>query len=161
MRRLFVALLALSILTPVAVLAQDDLNYLIIHQKDGTEASFGFNEKPVITYTDNDLIIKTTTAPEMHYLLASLSKISFSETPTAVIPVSDQKQAPVFEFDGNTVNISGVEAEGVIVVVAADGKTVITAKADYDGKASFGIAELPEGIYVVKTDIISFKILKK
>ena len=161
MRSFFVALLALLIWTPVAVLAQDDLHYLTIHQKDGTEASFGFSEKPVITYTDNDLIVKTATAPEMHYALVTLSKISFSETPTSVIPVSEKKQAPVFRFDGYNVEISGVKADAAIVVVATDGSIVINSKADSDGCASVSIAELPEGIYVVKTDVISFKILKK
>ena len=48
-------------------------NTLTIHQKDGKEFSYGFSEKPVITYTDNDLVL-TTTNTVVEFPLSALSK---------------------------------------------------------------------------------------
>lgn len=160
MKRLFQVLLVFLIWTPGSVMAQNELSYLIIHQKDGTQASFGFSEKPVITYTDNDMIIKTDNAPEVRYVMSSLSKISFSDTPTSVSSAQEDLQAPVFEFDGYTVNIQGLKADATVAVFTADGKAVISTKAGKDGSASVSVADQPDGIYVIRTDVISFKILK-
>ena len=73
-------------------------NYLTIQQKDGQEFSFGFEDKPVITYTDNDLVLKTTKT-ELQYPLTSLSKFTFTDTATEVDAVRDDIKNPTFAID--------------------------------------------------------------
>ena len=72
MRRLSVLLC--TVLLSVPLFSQ---NTLTIHQKDGQQFSFGFEDKPVITYTDTDLVLKTTKT-EVQYPLASVAKFTFT-----------------------------------------------------------------------------------
>ena len=161
MKRLLIVFLAFLSLTTFTASAQNDLYYLVVHQKSGQDVGFGFSEKPVITYTDNYLVVKTTET-EMQYPLLSLSKLTFSDTPASVAPVaSNGEQNPVIEFDGNTVKISGVKANASVVVVSQDGKTVSDGKANAEGLISVSLEDLPQDIYVIKAGDISFKILKK
>ena len=69
MKKLFFSVLLLSVFSPAVLFAQ---NTVTIHQKDGQTVSYGFSVKPVITYTDNDLVITTENA-EMQYPLLSVS----------------------------------------------------------------------------------------
>lgn len=135
-------------------------NTVIVHQKDGKTVSFGLPEKPVITYVDNEMVI-TTTKTVLQYPLASVSQLTFSDDETSVAPVADEKQAPVLELDNYVVRITGADAEASVTVVASDGKTLIRTKVNSDGTATFSVAELPEGIYIIKSENLTFKILKK
>ncbi|MBO4500285.1 MAG: hypothetical protein J5732_08570, partial [Bacteroidaceae bacterium] len=65
MKRLLLLLLSALAIMPIA--AQ---NTLTIHQKDGQQFSFGFSEKPVITYTENEMVL-TTTRTTVKYPLSS------------------------------------------------------------------------------------------
>ena len=133
-------------------------NTLTVFQKDGQEFSFGFDEKPVITYTDNDMIIKTTNT-EVQYQLLNLQKVAFTDGPTAVNSIDADKSKIVLE--SYSVKIAGAEAGVEVTMSGVDGKTAGSYKTDSDGCVTFSIAELPEGIYLIKSENMSFKILKK
>ena len=152
-------LLSLVFVTSFSVFVSAQ-NTITIHQKDGQKVSFGFAEKPVITYTDNDLVV-TTTQTELQYPLTSVSKLTFSDEETAVVTISDEKQIPVLTLDNYVVDISGAKADASVKVYASDGKMMINVKTDAEGFVSFSIAELPEGIYIIKSEGITCKILKK
>ena len=53
-------------------------NTLTVHQKDGQKFSFGFEEKPIASFTDNYLVIKSTKV-EVQYELAKITKFTFLE----------------------------------------------------------------------------------
>ena len=55
MKRLLLCFLVALLVCPVF-----SQNTLTIHHKDGQQFSFGFEDKPVITYTETDLVLKTT-----------------------------------------------------------------------------------------------------
>lgn len=134
-------------------------NTLTIHQKDGQQFSFGFADKPVITYTESDLVLKTAKT-ELQYPLAQLAKFTFTDIDDAVIFIKDDK-ATQLVLDNYAVNITGIKAEATITLIGSDGKTVGTYKADADGGVTFSIADFPVGIYIIKSENLTYKILKK
>lgn len=135
-------------------------NTLTIYQKDGQKFSFGFDDKPVITYTDTEMVLKTAKT-EVQYPLASLSKLSFTDVEDAVVPIKRDDNAAQLELDGYVVNISGSKADAKVSVVAPDGKTLGTYKTDSDGSVTFSIADLPQGLYIISSENLTCKILKK
>lgn len=134
-------------------------NILTIHQKDGQKFSFGFDDKPVITYTGTDLVLKTTKT-EVQYPLASLSKFTFTDAENAVISIKDDNAARL-ELDDYMVSITGAKAGITVTLIGPDGKTVGTYKTDADGSVTFSIADLPAGIYIINSENLTCKILKK
>ena len=134
-------------------------NTLTIHQKDGLKFSFGFEDKPVITYTDTDLVLKTTNT-EVQFPLASLAKFTFIDEEDAVISIKDGNAAQL-ELDNYTVSITGAQSGISVSVIGSDGKSLAAYKTDGNGAVTFSIAEQPEGTYIIKSESLTCKILKK
>lgn len=155
MRKLLFTLFAAILSAPM--LSQTTLT---IHQKNGQQFSFGFDDQPVITYTDNELVLKTTNT-EVQYPLESLLKITFNDSETAVKPVLKEGKIPALELDSYSVYISGAKAGVEVTVYGADGKSVNSSKTNQDGSVSFSISDLPDGVYVIKSENNSIKVLKK
>lgn len=141
----------------IPVLAQ---NTLTIYQKDGQQFSFGFDEKPVITYSDTLLVLKTTNTV-VQYPLLSLLKLSFSDVETSVVTVQNQTITPQLQLEYFFLSITGAKPGIIISVISADGKVLHTYKTDSDGYVSFSIADLPEGVYIIKSESLTCKILKR
>ena len=154
MKRLFIILFTVVLSVP-----SFSQNTLTIHQKDGQQFSFGFEDKPVITYTDNDLVLKTTKT-EVQYPLSSLAKFTFTDLEDAVISIKDDKAAQM-ELENYVVSITGAKSGVTVSVVGSDGKTLNSYKTDTDGSVTFSIAELPEGVYIINSENLTCKILKK
>ena len=155
MKRLFLCFLVALLVCPVF-----SQNTLTIHQKDGQQFSFGFEDKPVITYTDTDLVLKTTKT-ELQYPLSKLSKFTFTDIDDAVISIKDDANSAKLVLDNYVVNIIGAKPGISVSVIGTDGKSLASYKTDDNGSITFSIAELPEGTYVIKSESLTCKILKK
>lgn len=154
--RKILALVFLSLLT-IEMSAQ---NTLVIHQKDGQQFSYGFGDKPVITYTESDLVL-TTSKTVVEFPLSALSKFTFSDIEDAVIAVKDNSSKPSLSLDEYTVCISGAEPNQSVTLLSIDGKVLSTYKTDADGSVKFSIAELSAGTYIINSESLTCKILKK
>ena len=84
MKRLLICFLVALLVCPVF-----SQNTLTIHQKDGKQFCYGFADKPVITYTESDLILKTANT-EVRYPLAQLDKFTFDDIDDAVILMANR-----------------------------------------------------------------------
>ena len=135
-------------------------NTLTIYQKDGQQFSFGFAEKPVITYTDNDLVLKTSKT-EVSYPLSTISKFTFSDSETHVSDVVTDIKTPALSLEDYMVNITGAESDVTVSVIGSDGKIICSYKTDTEGCVTFSIAELAEGVYIIKSEKLTCKILKR
>ena len=153
-RILFLLTLFLAVL-PVA--AQ---NTLIVHQKDGQTFSFGFEEKPVVTFTDNELVV-TSTMAEARFQLAEVVKFTFDDEGTAVEGIKDDGRKAAISLDEYTVSLTGAKPEITVRLIASDGKVLQSYKTDRNGSVQFSIAELPEGTYIISSEGLNVKILKK
>ena len=84
-------------------------NSIAIHQKDGNVATFAFSEKPVVTYSGNDLVL-TTKQTTVTYPVYMLQKIVFDLKDIADdIDALEVEGKSEFSFQGETLNISGGE----------------------------------------------------
>ena len=159
-------------------------NTLTIHQKDGQQFSFGFAEKPVITYTENYLLLKTSKT-EISYPLSTVAKLTFTDiepgddiepdddtepgddiesgddTETGVSDVEKDSQTPVLSLDSYMVCITGAKSDDIVSIIDADGKILCSYKTDKEGCVTFSVAELSEGVYIIKSENLTCKILKK
>lgn len=134
-------------------------NTLTIHQKDGQQFNYGFDDKPVIIYTATDLVLKTTMT-ELQFPLASIAKFTFTDIEDAVSPIKDSSSAQL-KLDNYMVSITGTKPDVAVSVIGSDGKTIGTYKTDAGGSVTFSIADLPQGLYIINIDNLTCKILKK
>ncbi len=141
----------------IPLLAQ---NTLTIHQKDGQQFSFGFEDKPVIKFTDNEIVL-TSAKTELRFQFANVAKLTFDDIDDAVISIKADGNKASITLDDYTVNISGAKADATVQLIASDGKQLQSYKIGQDGTASFSIANLPDGTYIISTESLTVKILKK
>lgn len=136
-------------------------NAVTILQKDGLSFSYAFDEKPVITYSTKSLILETAEV-SVEYPISSIGKIYFSDAQTEPVTAVEAVSAkPEMEIDDFTITVTGAKAGAIISLIGPDGKILNSYKADSEGNASFSIAELPDGLYIISSDNLTCKILKK
>lgn len=135
-------------------------NTLTIHQKDGQQFSFGFEEKPVVSFTDNALAIKSTKV-EVQYELAKVAKFTFDDVADVVNAIKADDVNASITLGEYSVSITGAKADATVHLIASDGKQLQTYRTDQDGSLSFSIADLPQGTYIIASESLTCKILKK
>ena len=155
MKKLKQLLIFFALLFPLLTSAQ---NCLTIHQKDGKSFSYLFQEKPVIKYSDSDLVL-TTTKVQVVFPIRSLAKFTFDDVDTSISTV--EKLDASYKYSENVVWIKGTESQSVVLVYTIDGKMVETFITDENGDLVFSVDEFAEGVYIVRTESVTFKILKK
>lgn len=159
MRKFLIAFWALFLLAPTIVFSQ---NVLRVHLKNGTPLDLAFSLQPVVTFDDTNVKVTVSDGKEFIFPLEYLSKFSFVLVDlTEVEEIQEEINKVSFFFDEYTVNISGAKAEMPVRLISSDGRLINSYKTDKEGSVSFSIADLPNGIYIINSEDITFKILKK
>ena len=101
-----------------------------------------------------------TTKTEVQYPLADVIKFTFTDAETAVAPIKEGRAAQL-ELKNYTVSITDAKAGINVTVIGSDGKAVGSYKTDSDGSATFSIADLPQGLYIINSENLTCKFLMK
>lgn len=155
MKRLLLILLSALLASPV--FAQ---NTLTVHQKNGEQFSIGFEDKPVVKFADS-LLVVTTAKTELRYEIVKIAKFTFDGVESTVNGIGSDARKAFVTLDEYTVSISGVEDDTEIRLVSPDGKLLQSYKSDADGQVTFSIAQLPQGTYLITSESLTCKIIKK
>ncbi len=135
-------------------------NAIAIHQIDGAIITYAFEDKPVISYTGEELVI-TTSSTSVQYPLAYLRKLTLEsdwDTATAIGEVT--KPDTEFHFTDQGATVRGEKPGTPFQVFDMKGARVYQGTIDAEGRADIRMSRLPAGIYVIKTQSTSFKIRK-
>lgn len=133
-------------------------NAVAVYQQDGTVAKFGFDEKPVVTYSGSDLVL-TTTKTTVSYPIYLLKKIAFDEDWDATDVKAPTKDA-TFRFRDGSIVISGGEPGTKAYLYNIKGVKVGEYRLDDRGCATIPTQGLGKELHIVKTKTVSFKFKK-
>lgn len=133
----------------LSALAANAGNYALkVNLSQGTSATYILSDKPVITYSVNDVIIKSQ-GIEDSYLLSDVKSFTFTENGTSGIEsVTDNV---TYEFHDNVFTCEGHK----IRVYNLSGRKVAS------GSNSVSLESLDRGIYIVNTGNRAIKVMKK
>ena len=134
-------------------------NTIVIQQKDGKVARFSFTEKPVVTYSGNDVLVNTT-KNSVQYPIYLLQKISFdidwNTTDIEEVEVAE----PSFHFRDDALSISGEDPRSLVFLYNIKGMLAGRYQTDDRGCVTIPIRQLRPDLYIVKTNRFSFKFRK-
>ena len=152
-------LTALVLFAAVALWAQ---NTVAIHQADGQVATFAFTEKPVVTYSGNDLVL-TTTKTSVQYPIYKLKKIDFNVSfdDLTGIEAAKEKADAQLRFRDGTLTVHGGEAGSHVYIYNMKGMQVGKYRLDSNGNATIPLSGLSKDFYVVKSKRFTFKFRKQ
>ena len=156
---LLLSLLTASVISMRSATPEDVQNAIAIYQKDGKVAKFSFTEKPVITYSGNELVL-TTTKTTVQYPVALLQKIAVDVSDELFTDVKEVQSEAQFCFQGGTLSISGGEPGSAVFIYDISGIEVGQYKLDSKGCATLSLQHLESKLYIVKTTRFTFKFRK-
>ena len=131
---------------------------VVVETKSGETVTFYYETQPEITFTEGDVEIKST-EQSVVYAMNDVAQIKFDDTLVGIESVN--KNETRFTFRGSQLVIEGLTPQTEVAVFAADGKLWKQGAADATGKVTMAMGDLTKGVYVIKTNKVSYKIIKK
>lgn len=127
-------------------------------QTDGNKVFIDLDEQPVVTFTVDDMVF-TTSATEFSLPLATIRQVTYEKLLNSI----DELKATGIHVSqqGNTIVARGLKAGGQLLLFAIDGRLLGTARVDSEGTAQISLDTFQQGVYVLKSNELTFKALKR
>lgn len=148
-------MLSLFIGCATSLLAQ---TALIVHLKSGEVVYYSFSEQPKVTYSGTDLLL-TTTKTKVEYPLANLQKFTFGDMANGIGDVLINKAE--MKLENGAIVVTNAKPSSVVSIYNASGMLAKSHVVDENGNAYISSSNLKEGIYIIKSDNVTFKFIKK
>lgn len=133
--------------------------YLVVETKNHVKTTYMLARKPEVTFVGNSLHIVSSDADVTYDLLDVLR---FTYETQSVTGVSELHEDPAtIDYEDGQLIISGIKAGAPVGIYSLDGKLVKQLTAQRSGSFRISLASLPQGMYIVKADNITYKILKR
>lgn len=132
---------------------------LILLLKDGTTQTYELAEQPVITVVGTELKIVANHA-DVSIPLSDVVRYTFQKRSTTGIDEVDTNQE-VIDYKDGVLTLSGLEAGTPISLYTIDGRLLQAHTVADDGTFRQSFASLRQGVYVVKVNHKSYKIMKR
>lgn len=135
----------------------------VVWLRSGEKYFYDFEEYPEVSF-DTDVFTLTTTKTTVEYAAAdvvcfTLSNETRADSPTGIYADNSHSQQTVFH-DGN-VHVQGLKPGERLSVFDMLGRKVLDGRADASGNISLSLLQVPAGVYIVKSEITTYKIHKK
>lgn len=160
----FISLLFLLSLH-ASVFASNEPSQLVVKLNDNTEKIFILANKPVITFDTEKFYINTS---DFSTELSNVQEFYFkTETATGIEAVKKTDGAAsssIFTFrfiDGQTVYIDGLDDSAHISVYSLSGAQVNARIDKSNDRAVVDFGNQPAGVYIIRANKQSFKIIKR
>lgn len=152
-KKLFLSLLLL-IGSMASVSAQ---TALVVMQKSGGSMYYSFDDNPKAMFSGENLIISTS-KNVVEYPIANLFSFSFDDMANGVLDIKSDGAS--VKLTDNMIVVTGLAKNEMVSVVDTKGVKVAFAKAE-NGAANISLGNLPNGVYMVKSKKVSYKIVRK
>lgn len=131
---------------------------LILLLKDGTTQTFELATQPVITVAGTELKILANNA-DVSIPLTDVVRYTFQKRTTGIDEVDTNQE--VIDYKDGVLTLSGLEAGTPISLYTIDGRLLQAHTVADDGTFRQSLASLRQGVYVVKVNHKSYKIMKR
>ena len=136
---------------------------LVLLLKDGTSHSYKLAEKPVVTFDSEKSVIKTsdfeTSLEDYNY--ADISKLYFADGGSASVEGVEVKGISFSFTDGSHVIIKGVDEKVTVTVTSLDAKDYHSSIKRGQDSVAIDLSSAPSGVYIIKVNNNSYKIIKR
>lgn len=156
MKKLFLLML-LPLFSMVAV-ADEAINSLVVWAKDGTKVAYALAEKPKLTFTESELVVKTDSI-EVTYALEQMSRFTYESG--SVTGITDLRTDTPFSLINEALVFPALPANSMVSVYSLNGSLVFKKTIRTAGEYAFPLSGLNTGVYLVNVNAVTYKIIKK
>ena len=137
---------------------------IIITTKDQKQHEFQLaGNRPEVKFGASTLQVIISSAVQAEFSQDDVVKIAYKNPELTDInsPVADRNTAEINYQDDGQLVISLLSEGAAVSIYAMDGRQLRQLSANGDGTCRLDLSTLPKGVYLVKTDSITYKIMKR
>ena len=157
MKKLQLLLLMLLAL-PIGMLA-DSQNTLVVKLKNGAETTFILKDKPNVTFEGTNLKVASD-KETVTFALSDVLRFTYVKKDASGIDEAVADPTKV-SFENDVLVISLLKQGASVNIYSLDGKLLRQLKATHSGTYRLNLSELSKGLYLVKADNVTYKIMKQ
>lgn len=147
----------LPLFSMVAV-ADEAINSLVVWAKDGTKVAYALAEKPKLTFTESELVVKTDSI-EVTYALEQMSRFTYESG--SVTGITNLRTDTPFSLINEALVFPALPANSMVSVYSLNGSLVFKKTIRTAGEYAFPLSGLNTGVYLVNVNAVTYKIIKK
>ena len=152
------SLLLFLLLTCVLKVSAESNNALVLHMATGKQVTYMLDELPVVTFNGEELVI-TTHLNVVSYQVGDVVKFTYSYVDPALVGGVKMSDA-MFKFEGDVLHANNLEPFSTVSIYSVDGTLIISAKTGTKGDINISLPQVSGCVYVVKTSVANFKLMK-
>lgn len=137
---------------------------IIIFTKDQKQHEFQLaGNRPEVKFGASTLQVIISSAVQAEFSQDDVVKIAYKNPQQTDIdsPVADRNTAEINYQDDGLLVISRLSEGAAVSIYAMDGRQLRRLSTSGDGTCRLDLSALPKGVYLVKTDTITYKIMKR
>lgn len=154
MKKLLILMTVLSL----AMVAKADDKVLQVWFSDGHMKSISLNDVPKTTYKDGNLVI-TMMKNSVTYPLEQVRRFTYASSSVDID--APEKIDVAFSSNGETLTFTGLKPHTPISLYNVAGMLLKTIDSGNSNKTIISASHLPVGVYLVKVDGGTYKIMKR
>lgn len=143
-----------------SIYAADGFSTLVVWAKDGSKVAYQLNDKPVLTFEEGDLVIKTKDIT-VNYALKQMQRFTFENNQNVANANLISKEDIPFLMNTEYLLFPSLEKGSSIFIYSVQGQVVLKKTMTQAGDVSIPIDQLQSGVYFVQVNGITYKIMKK
>lgn len=148
----------LTFMSIASCFAVDEQTHLVVWAKDGSKASYSLQDRPLIEFVENQILIKSNNL-DIYYDLQSISHFTYEDIMgTGVKNLLIEEQ---FKMTEDALLFSGIPVNSNLTISDINGKNVYNIKVENTGKFAIPIKNFSKGLYIIKINNYSYKFIKK
>ena len=136
---------------------------LLVLTKDGAYHKFVLDgSRPQVKFEGSTLKVITSSVAEATFALSDIIRFTYGDyDPSGIYDLTVDKNSTTVDYKDGTLVISHLAEGASVVIYGIDGKQVKQLTAVHAGTYRLSLSSLPQGVYIVKADKISYKIMKR
>lgn len=162
-KKLLITLLMLfvAVATQADAPTDESSSALVVTTKNGMQTTFVLlQEEPMVKFEGQNLVV-TTSQGVVNFALTDVQRFNYVNLPATGIQEVEKTTQTDVSYEDGTLLLSQLKAGAQVGVYTMEGKLVHQLKPRHSGTFRVNLSSLPNGVYVVKADTLTYKIIKR
>ena len=139
---------------------QAEKNYVMVWNKDVQQVAYLLKQHPKVVFSDERIVLITDSIGVEYYPLSNLHKITFEDSIPIDMGISIQNDGKI-QVANEEIVLIGFPADTQVSLNTLDDRYTKNYKTDHTGNLHLSLSGLPTGIFIVKAQKTTIKIIKK
>ena len=136
---------------------------LVVLTKDNLRHEFQLaGSRPQVKFEGTSLKVIISDKTEAQFAISDIIRFTYvNHDPTGIDDLVADDDPTAFDYREGVLVVSQLKENAVVGIYALDGKLVKQLRATHAGTYRLSLSSLPKGVYIVKADAITYKIMKR